>query len=83
MQGIQNSCNPVFIEIGLRLGVERFCDYFRQFGLLGATGVDLPGEAVTIMHKESSTPLASVVVSIVPLTPFRYSSYFTSSPTIP
>lgn len=54
VQGIQNSCNPVFIEIGLRLGVERFYDYFRQFGLLGATGVDLPGEAATIMHKEEN-----------------------------
>lgn len=54
VQGIQNSCNPVFIEIGLRLGVEKFCDYFEQFGLLGMTGVDLPGEAGTIMHKEEN-----------------------------
>ncbi len=52
VQGIQNSCNPVFIEIGLRLGAERFCHYFEQFGLLGTTGVDLPGEASTIMHKQ-------------------------------
>lgn len=41
VQGIQNSCNPVFINIGLRLGVDRFCDYYDQFGLLGNTGVDL------------------------------------------
>ena len=53
-QGIQNSCNPVFIDIGLRLGAGRFCDYFEQFGLLGKTGVDLPGEAATIMHKEEN-----------------------------
>ena len=46
VQGIQNSCNPVFINIGLRLGVDRFCDYYDRFGLLGNTGVDLPGEAV-------------------------------------
>ena len=54
IQGIQNSCNPVFIDIGLRLGTGRFCDYFEQFGLLGKTGVDLPGEAATIMHKEEN-----------------------------
>lgn len=53
-QGIQNSCNPVFIDIGLRLGADRFCDYFEQFGLLGMTGVDLPGEAATIMHKKEN-----------------------------
>ena len=54
VEGIQNSCNPVFIEIGLRLGVSRFCDYFEQFGLMDLTGVDLPGEAGTIMHKEEN-----------------------------
>ncbi len=46
-----NSCNPVFIDVGLRLGVERYCSYFEQFGLLEKTGVDLPGEAGTIMHQ--------------------------------
>lgn len=51
VQGAQNSCNPVFIEVGLRLGVENYYNYFRQFGLLEKTGVDLPGEAGTIMHK--------------------------------
>lgn len=50
-QGLQNSCNPVFIEIGLRLGADRFYDYFKQFGLMSLTNVDLPGEAGTIMHK--------------------------------
>ena len=44
----------MFIDIGLRLGAGRFCDYFEQFGLLGKTGVDLPGEAATIMHKEEN-----------------------------
>ena len=51
MQGIENSCNPVFMDIGLRLGSERFCDYFEQFGLMSLTNIDLPGEAGTIMHK--------------------------------
>ena len=51
VEGIQNSCNPVFMDIGLRLGGDRFYDYFEQFGLLKLTGVDLPGEAGTIMHK--------------------------------
>ena len=50
VEGAQNSCNPVFIEVGLRLGVERYYKYFRQFGLFDKTGVDLPGEAGTIMH---------------------------------
>ena len=50
-QAIQNSCNPVFIDIGLRLGAEHFYDYFKEFGLTGKTGVDLPGEASTITHK--------------------------------
>lgn len=52
VEGLQNSCNPVFIDVGMRLGVERFYHYFEQFGLLGSTGVDLPGEAATIMHKK-------------------------------
>lgn len=51
VEGAQNSCNPVFIEVGLRLGVENYYKYFQQFGLLKKTGVDLPGEAGTIMHK--------------------------------
>lgn len=54
VQGIQNSCNPVFIEIGLRLGTDYFYKYFEQFGLMGETGVDLPGEASTIMHKKEN-----------------------------
>ena len=54
MEGAQNSCNPVFIEVGLRLGVERYYKYFRQFGLLDKTGTDLPGEAGTIMHQKKN-----------------------------
>ena len=54
VQGIQNSCNPVFIEIGLRLGTDDFYKYFEQFGSMGETGVDLPGEASTIMHKKEN-----------------------------
>lgn len=52
VEGIQNSCNPVFMDIGLRLGADRFYDYFEEFGLLKLTNVDLPGEAGTIMHKK-------------------------------
>lgn len=52
VQGIQNSCNPVFMDIGLRLGADRFYDYFEDFGLLKLTNIDLPGEAGTIMHKK-------------------------------
>lgn len=51
VEGAQNSCNPVFIEVGLRLGVENYYHYFEQFGLKKKTGVDLPGEAGTIMHQ--------------------------------
>ena len=51
VEGAQNSCNPVFIEVGLRLGVENYYKYFKRFGLMKQTGIDLPGEAGTIMHK--------------------------------
>lgn len=54
VQATQNSCNPVFIEVGLRLGVERYFEYFRQFGLNEKTGIDLPGEAATIMHRQEN-----------------------------
>ena len=52
VEGIQNSCNPVFMDIGLRLGADRFYDYFEKFGLLKLTNVDLQGEAGTIMHRK-------------------------------
>lgn len=60
VQGIQNSCNPVFIDIGLRLGAERFYDYFQRFGLLDLTGIDLPGEAGTIMHQVENIGLVEL-----------------------
>lgn len=53
-QGLENSCNPVFIELGMRLGVDQFYKYFKQFGLLARTGIDLPGEARTIMHEKKN-----------------------------
>ena len=51
-EGIENSCNPVFISVGLELGVDRYYHYFERFGLLDKTHIDLPGEAGTIMHKK-------------------------------
>ena len=54
VKGAENSCNPVFIEVGLRLGTDKYYQYFRQFGLMEKTGIDLPGEAGTIMHKEEN-----------------------------
>lgn len=52
VEGAMNSCNPVFIEVGLRLGAEAYYNYFQKFGLMERTGIDLPGEAGTIMHKK-------------------------------
>ena len=54
VQGAMNSCNPVFIEVGLRLGVDNYYRYFQQFGLMKKTEIDLPGEAATIMHKKEN-----------------------------
>lgn len=54
VEGVMNSCNPVFIDIGLRLGADTFCDYYEKFGLMELTGVDLPGEAGTIMHQREN-----------------------------
>lgn len=60
VQAVMNSCNPVFIELGLRLGVDRYYEYFQQFGLLTKTGIDLPGEAGTIMHKKENMGLVEL-----------------------
>ena len=60
LQGAMNSCNPVFIDVGQRLGVDSFYHYFEQFGLLGKTGIDLPGEAATIMHKKENMGLVEL-----------------------
>ena len=54
VEGMQGSCNPTFISLGLTLGVDRYYDYFSRFGLLKKTGIDLPGEAGTIMHKKEN-----------------------------
>lgn len=54
LDGIKNSCNPVFMQVGLRVGAQRYYQYFQKFGLLGKTGIDVPGEAVGIMHQESA-----------------------------
>lgn len=60
VEGIQNSCNPVFIDIGLRLGADKFYEYFKKFGLMNKTGVDLPGEAGTITHKLENVGLVEL-----------------------
>lgn len=64
LQGMMNSCNPVLIDVGQRLGVDEYCRYFEQFGLKGKTGIDIPGEASTIMHKkENMGPVELATVS--------------------
>lgn len=54
VQGVQNSCNPVFMEVGARLGTERLFQYLQKFGVLEKTGIDLFGEAATIMHQKKN-----------------------------
>jgi len=54
VQGAMNSCNPVFITVGQRLGIDNYYKYFEQFGLKTKTGIDLPGEAGTIMHQKEN-----------------------------
>ena len=51
VHAVMNSCNPVFVSLGLRLGPQKYYEYFEKFGLKQKTGIDLPGEATTIMHK--------------------------------
>ena len=60
LHATMNSCNPVFVTVGLRLGVHEYYRYFKQFGLFNRTGVDLPGEAGTIMHKEENMGLVEL-----------------------
>ncbi|MBO4988544.1 MAG: peptidoglycan glycosyltransferase [Lachnospiraceae bacterium] len=60
LEGTMNSCNPVFVTVGMRLGSDRFYDYFDRFGLLNKTGIDLPGEAGTIMHKKENIGLVEL-----------------------
>ena len=75
VQGVMNSCNPVFIEVGQRLGTDAFYRYFQQFGLLEKTGIDLPGEAGTIMHqKKDNGPVELATISFgqsFQITPIR------------
>ena len=75
VQGVMNSCNPVFIEVGQRLGADAFYRYFQQFGLLEKTGIDLPGEAGTIMHqKKDIGPVELATISFgqsFQITPIR------------
>ncbi len=60
LQGMMNSCNPVLIDVGQRLGIDKYYQYFEQFGLKGKTGIDLPGEASTIMHKKENMGLVEL-----------------------
>ena len=75
VQGVMNSCSPVFIEVGQRLGTDAFYRYFQQFGLLEKTGIDLPGEAGTIMHqKKDIGPVELATISFgqsFQITPIR------------
>ena len=64
LEGMMNSCNPVLIDVGQRLGIDGYYQYFEQFGLKGKTGIDIPGEASTIMHKkENMGPVELATVS--------------------
>ena len=54
VQGVQNSCNPAFMEVGARLGVDNMFQYLQQLGILSKTGIDVPGEAATIMHQKEN-----------------------------
>lgn len=60
LQGMMNSCNPVLIDVGQRLGVDNYYKYFEQFGLKGKTGIDVPGEASTIMHRKQDMGLVEL-----------------------
>ena len=82
VQGVMNSCNPVFIEVGQRLGTDAFYRYFQQFGLLEKTGIDLPGEAGTIMHqKKDIGPVELATISFgqsFQITPIRLAATVSS-----
>ena len=83
VQGIQNSCNPVFIDLGLRLGAERFYQYFKQFGLIEKTGIDLPGEAGTITHKMENVGLVELATmsfgQSFQITPMQVATFVSST----
>ncbi len=73
LEGIMNSCNPVFIEVGARVGVENFFSHLVTFGALQKTGIDVPGEAGTIMHKKEN-------VGAVELATISFGQSFQMSP---
>lgn len=81
-QAIMNSCNPVFIQLGLRLGVANFFHYFDQFQMLEKTGIDLPGEANTIMHQQKNVgPVELATISFgqsFQITPIQMASTVSS-----
>lgn len=73
LQGIENSCNPVFIDVALRMGADTFWSYLKQFGILEKTGIDLPGEAGTIMHKKED-------ITVVDLATMSFGQSFQITP---
>lgn len=73
LQGIENSCNPVFIDVALRMGATSFWQYLEQFGLLKKTGIDLPGEAGTIIHKKEN-------ITVVDLATMSFGQSFQITP---
>lgn len=73
LDGIMNSCNPVFIEVGARVGVSDFFRKMSDFGLMNRTGIDVPGEASTIIHKEKN-------VGVVELATMSFGQSFQLSP---
>ena len=73
LQGIENSCNPVFIDVALRMGADTFWTHLKQFGILEKTGIDLPGEAATIMHKKED-------ITVVDLATMSFGQSFQITP---
>lgn len=73
LQGIENSCNPVFIDVALRMGADTFWTHLKQFGILEKTGIDLPGEAGTIMHKKED-------ITVVDLATMSFGQSFQITP---
>ncbi|MDD6259480.1 MAG: penicillin-binding transpeptidase domain-containing protein, partial [Clostridiales bacterium] len=62
-QGLQQSCNPVLMTVGMRVGQEKFYNYFREFGYLDKTGIDLPGEGKTTFWDESEFGIVDLAVA--------------------
>ncbi len=62
VQGIQQSCNPVLMTVGERLGISTFYEYFRSFGLTEKTGIDLPGEGISVYTSEEACQLLDLAI---------------------